>query len=100
MDSWMDGTVMTSALAERVINRLTATNAAEALSFVVLAALDGQKQLDSYLDDGLKVTVPAVTPTQGNGTTSEPPGVYLASITVEGFRGIGPSTTLQLRPGP
>ena len=93
--------LMTSTLAERVINRLTATGAAtETWSLVVLAALEGHKQLDSYLDDGLKVAVPPVTPSQGNGTKPEPPGVYLASITVEGFRGVGPSTTLQLRPGP
>ena len=92
---------MTSTLAERVINRLTATGAAtETWSLVVLAALEGHKQLDSYLDDGLKVAVPTVTSSQGNGTKPEPPGVYLASITVEGFRGVGPSTTLQLRPGP
>jgi len=60
---------MTSTLTERVINRLTATNAAEPLSLVVLAALEGQKQLDSYLDDGLKVAVPAVPAAQGNGPT-------------------------------
>jgi ABC-type multidrug transport system ATPase subunit len=30
----------------------------------------------------------------------EPPGAYVSSITVEGFRGIGPSTTLTLKPGP
>ncbi len=30
----------------------------------------------------------------------EPPGVYLGAITVAGFRGIGPATTLPLQPGP
>lgn len=31
---------------------------------------------------------------------TEPPGIYVSSISVEGFRGIGPSATLPLQPGP
>src|SRR5690348_8061420 len=32
--------------------------------------------------------------------TAKPAGAYLKSITVQGFRGIGPKTTLTLPPGP
>ena len=34
------------------------------------------------------------------GAAVEPPGVYLGAITMAGFRGIGPATTLPLQPGP
>ena len=91
---------MTPQLTDRVISRLTTTGAADQpWTFALLAAMDGRSALESYLDDGVKVRTPAAA-TAGNEVTTEPPGVYLASITVEGFRGVGPATTLKFRPGP
>ena len=65
------------------------------VALLVLAALDGDEQLDEYLADGTTATriPPRETPTETGG-------VVLRSITVEGFRGIGPSTTLTIPPGP
>jgi hypothetical protein len=91
---------MTPQLTDRIIARLTTTGAAdEPWTFALLAAMEGSTALENYLDDGVKVRAPEAAP-KGDEVTKEPPGVYLASITVEGFRGVGPATTLKFRPGP
>ena len=65
----------------------------------MLAACEGPAELAAVLD-GSKTPAPrALTPAKPEAT-AEPPGAYLQSITVEGFRGIGPSATLELKPGP
>lgn len=61
---------------------------------LVLAAFDGQDALRHQLsgDPIPAITLPAAAVT--------PPNAYLASLAVEGFRGVGPPTTLSLPPGP
>src|SRR5688572_11347417 len=62
---------------------------------VVLAACDGADALDEFLNTG-------ATPKKSadSGPPAKRLGAYLTSITVQGFRGIGPKRTLELNPGP
>ena len=79
-------------------DRLDAEGADAAWVYQVLAACEGRDALNQQLGGAkpaqrstrLSTAIPVV----------EPPGAYLRSITVEGFRGIGPRTTLTLKPGP
>jgi DNA repair exonuclease SbcCD ATPase subunit len=82
-----------------LIDRLSgAAKPGETWDVLVLAALDGPDALAGYLDASVEPKRPA-QPIQ-EGATPEPPGAYLKSITVQGFRGIGESKTLELPPGP
>ena len=84
----------------RVIDRLIATGKAdEPWALIVLAAMEGATQLDAYLDKKASIAAPQKTEI-ADVVISEPPGAYVSSITVEGFRGVGPAAALTLRPGP
>jgi len=78
-----------AALAERSLDEQTVD--------LVLAALGGEDSLAAALE-GRKVARPVHTETASE--TVEAPGAYLSSIEVEGFRGIGPASKLELEPGP
>ncbi|MBA3885553.1 MAG: AAA family ATPase [Acidobacteria bacterium] len=89
-----------SDFQSRIIERLIASGAADQpWALIVLAALDGAPQLDAFLDGTAKVAMPVATEAVATAPI-EPPGAYLGSLTVEGFRGVGPATTLNVRPGP
>ena len=64
-------------------------------SNLVLAACDGRDALDGVLQTA-KTTAKA----DEKATATTHAGAYLTSLTVEGFRGIGPRQTLTLTPGP
>ena len=64
-------------------------------SALVLAACDGGDVLDAVLRN----TKVEATPTE-KAVTTKGAGAYLTSLTVEGFRGIGPRQTLTLTAGP
>ena len=93
---------MTPELQEHVINRLVDTGAAKKpWALVILAALEGPADLDAYLDNALKLTMPQPSGRAASGSARpEPPGAYVSSITVEGFRGIGKAVTVSIPPGP
>jgi ABC-type lipoprotein export system ATPase subunit len=92
---------MTPELQERVINRLVETGAAEKpWALTILAALEGAADLDAYLDNTKKVTMPVPSSRTAATARPEPPGVYVASIRVEGFRGVGDAVTLSIPAGP
>lgn len=78
-----------AALAERSLD--------EEIVDLVLAALGGEDSLAAALE-GREVARPVHTETASE--TVEAPGAYLSSIEVEGFRGIGPASKLELEPGP
>ena len=62
---------------------------------VVLAAYEGRAALEGFLNDGKS------EPTSlGVIKRNKHPGVYVTSVTVEGFRGIGKPQTLTVNPGP
>ena len=89
------------AFTEHVLDRLIADNHGdEPWADLVLAACNGADALNAALD-GHAAPRPVREGTAGQKDRSpEPPGAYLRSITVEGFRGIGPAATLTLTPGP
>ncbi|MFI7605875.1 AAA family ATPase [Micromonospora sp. NPDC049366] len=86
----------TDPLVELIFNRLAdddtvATDTAE----LVLAALGGEDDLAAALrgdTTSLRLTDPA--------PAEPPPRIWLSSITVAGFRGVGPERTLPIAPGP
>jgi len=66
---------------------------------LVDAACEGDRALDEALG-GAARPPPVSARSAAAGTATEPPGAYLESITVAGFRGVGPETTLSLPSGP
>lgn len=84
-----------------VVQRLERFPLAERSSNLLLSALDGDEALTQELDA-------APSPghsgpprdASGDAPVSEPVGAYLRSLTVTGFRGIGPAATLEVPPGP
>ena len=96
---------MTPHLHDLILRRLTSTGVDQhAWSFLILAALESPESLDGCLAGTQSPTPPKRARKSSQAAdakpTIEPPGVYLGAITVAGFRGIGPSTTLPLQPGP
>jgi energy-coupling factor transporter ATP-binding protein EcfA2 len=80
-----------------VLSRLEAEGSAgEAWGTLVLAALEGIPGLEAELAG----TAAAPRVAEAARATPGASGAFLQSIAVEGFRGIGPGRTLELRPGP
>lgn len=83
---------------------LALADADDALSeparLAVLAALEDPEALGEALGDSGASPQLAETLNADDQSTEEPVGAYLASITVSGFRGIGPKVTVPLQPGP
>ena len=90
---------MTPELLRIVDRRLDATGALEhEWAFLVLGACEGEESLQAILQG----EAPAKRAALKKAAKESPakPGAFLESITVEGFRGIGPKRTLELEPGP
>jgi DNA repair exonuclease SbcCD ATPase subunit len=88
------------AVSNSVLDRLIADDVGDTpWADLVLAACSGAEALKAALD-GESPPRPARKGSRDETAVPEPPGAYLASITVEGFRGIGPAAALTLRPGP
>ncbi|MFG1759775.1 AAA family ATPase [Micromonospora echinofusca] len=85
----------TEPLVELIFERLADEDVPDHTAELVLAALSGQDDLTAALDGGttsLDLAVP---------TDEAPTGrIWLSSVTVAGFRGVGPERTLQIDPGP
>src|SRR5450432_966233 len=64
---------------------------------LLLAAMDSDATLTGLLE-GAAAPSPSRDP--GSAAAQRPVGAYLTSLTVSGFRGIGPPATLSLPPGP
>jgi len=87
---------MDPGIRSLVLSRLEGDASVDAAwSGLVLAALEGQEPLEAELSGGTAGVSAAAT-----RTTPARAGAFLRSVAVEGFRGIGPRQTLQLRPGP
>ncbi|MGC5322710.1 AAA family ATPase [Micromonospora arida] len=80
-----------------ILDHLDHSDLTETAKDLVIAALLGGEELSSVLG-GAAPRRPA--PPSPDTETPEPIGTYLASIEVTGFRGIGPTATLNLVPGP
>jgi predicted ATPase len=85
----------TEPLAELIFDRLAADDVPDGTAEVVLAALSGEADLAAALaGERTALGLPAQA---GDGA---PGPIWLSSITVAGFRGVGPERTLQIEPGP
>nr|WP_234712784.1 AAA family ATPase [Mycolicibacterium komanii] len=62
--------------------------------------MEGPDDLSEVLGEGDTRTELVEALTTPAGAAAEPTGAFLTSITVEGFRGIGPQVILPLTPGP
>src|SRR5262245_35467053 len=88
---------MDQGIRKIVSDRLAADQSAdEAWGSLVLAALGGR----DGLEDELQGTAAATAATAVAASAPPPAGAFLRSISVEGFRGIGPGRALEIRPGP
>ncbi|MEV5766009.1 AAA family ATPase [Micromonospora sp. NPDC052213] len=85
----------TEPLAELIFDRLAADGVPDDTAEVVLAALSGEADLAVALAGERTTLGPAAQ--AGDGA---PGPIWLSSITVAGFRGVGPERTLQIEPGP
>lgn len=89
---------MDPALLGIVEGRLDADGAGDHdWAMLVLAACEGQDALDTVLGGAVHKARELAAEALAEG---EPLGAYLRSITVEGFRGIGPARRLEVQPGP
>lgn len=85
------------SLTEWVDAQLQNFELPDEVALLVLAALEGDEELDGYLNDGVAVARPEPAAASDN---VEANGVVLTSIKVEGFRGIGPACELPIAPKP
>lgn len=84
-------------LLDVLLNRLEGSSLDNHAQLLVLAAYEGDQELQHALE-GAAGTTPATE--EASAEQPEREAAYLESITVAGFRGIGPEATLSLQPGP
>src|SRR5689334_2011643 len=88
----------TEPLVELLFERLAADHVPDETADLVLAALGGEAELAAVLDG------PPPPPSSSDPHRSPEPAprrrIYLSSITVAGFRGVGPERTLSIGSGP
>ncbi len=93
----MEGNELAAAtLADIVAARLDDSGPPGRAAHLVLASLLGEEELDAVLT-GKAAPGTAQTPA---AVAAAPAGLYLKSVIVEGFRGIGRQAALRLQPGP
>ncbi|WP_349877212.1 AAA family ATPase [Micromonospora sp. HUAS YX12] len=85
----------TEPLVELIFDRLAADRVPDDTAEVVLAALTGEADLAAALAG-------APTALEPQRTAADEPRerIWLSSVTVAGFRGVGPERTLAIEPGP
>lgn len=88
---------MSMSLTEWVDAQLQDSDLPDEVALLVLAALEGDAELDGYLDDGVAVARHETAPSSDD---VEANGVVLTSIKVQGFRGIGAARELPIAPKP
>ncbi|SCL29801.1 AAA domain-containing protein [Micromonospora rhizosphaerae] len=85
----------TEPLVELIFDRLAADRVPDDTADVVLAALSGEADLDAALAGERTALAP-----QRLATDEPRERIWLSSVTVAGFRGVGPERTLAIEPGP
>src|SRR5512139_2559619 len=87
---------MDPGIRSLVLSRLEADGSLDpACGRLVLAALEGAEALEGELSGRS-----AAPRAEAARASAAPGGAFLRSVAVEGFRGVGPAQTLELRPGP
>lgn len=89
-----------SDLEGMLLTRLAESSLGEAETDILLGALLGTDELSQVLGGTPPRRPDLSTAAESSTVQQSPAGAYLKSITVSGFRGIGPATTLALDPGP
>lgn len=93
-DPLLDSTRLAPWIAEQI----DGSDLPDEVGLLILEAFEGDQALDDYLGGGTPAQH-AEKPSAAK-TPSDARGTFLTSVQVEGFRGIGPATTLNLRPEP
>lgn len=92
------GPTVEQSLTEVVWDLLDADSGLDEQSkYAVIAALESGEALREQIDG---TAAPVERPSADDAEVVEPLGAYLKSITVAGFRGIGPRATLEVSPYP
>jgi ABC-type Mn2+/Zn2+ transport system ATPase subunit len=86
-----------TALLGLVVDRIDAHPPAAGAADLILAAFQGAAPVDATLRGEGGSTLASAAHI---AATATPAAVYITAIEVEGFRGIGPPSTLQIDPGP
>lgn len=84
---------------EIIVDRLAESDLSQPASELVLAAILSDADLDATIDGSGVPSAPSPEPGQ-SADSSPSPSLYLQSIVVQGFRGIGPQAALRLQAGP
>lgn len=87
---------MDDVLLDVILARLDRVHLAPQPTGLLLAACEGEDSLDAQLSGAAR---PGREPDHSQDA-AEPVGAYLQSVTVSGFRGVGPAATLDIEPGP
>jgi len=87
---------MDETLLDLVLKRLDEMPIEKKAESLLLAACDDDAALAAELSGESR----GRREREAAGAVSGPAGAYLRSITVSGFRGVGPAATLELEPGP
>ncbi|MGY0008062.1 AAA family ATPase [Micromonospora sp. I033] len=85
----------TEPLVELIFDRLAADRVPDDTAEVVLAALSGEADLDAAL-----AGAPTALEPQRPAADEPRERIWLSSVTVAGFRGVGPERTFAIEPGP
>ncbi|MCW3817889.1 AAA family ATPase [Micromonospora sp. DR5-3] len=85
----------TEPLVELIFDRLAADRVPDDTAEVVLAALSGETDLAAAL-----AGKPTALEPQRTAADEPRERIWLSSVTVAGFRGVGPERTLAIEPGP
>src|SRR5690349_13492314 len=91
----MRWSTMIKKLDEAVLDALLDAGIADEVVDLVLAAVAGEPDLDGLLAGGRAVPRP-----DSKAGRVTPSGAFLSQLKVQGFRGIGKETVLNLPPGP
>lgn len=92
---------MTSAtgtpdLLDLLLDRIGSSDLSDVAQLIVLAAYQGQAELDQALQGAVQ----GERPPEVHRTQPDVPRNYLKAIEVTGFRGVGTTAALRLQPGP
>lgn len=91
--------VVDDHLLDIILERLALARLTTPVEDLVIAACEGDDAVRAVLG-GSRPERPELRSAHLPTEPQEPLGAYLTSLTVEGFRGIGPATTVDFVPGP
>jgi energy-coupling factor transporter ATP-binding protein EcfA2 len=88
---------MDALLQSLILERVSESELAEGAADLMLAACVGRTELDAVLTGG---DAAPLAPEAQQTLVERPQGVFVSTIAVQGFRGVGKRAELKLEPGP